>query len=463
MSGAREIHELSALELSEAYGARRLSPVEVARALLSRIDRLDGDINAFCWLDQETTLAQAREAEQRWSRSEPLGPLDGVPVGVKDLLLTRGWPTRRGSRVGDPASERSVDAPAVARLRAEGAVLMGKTTTPEHGWKAVTDSPATGVTRNPHDTRMTTGGSSGGSAAAVAAGLVPLALGTDGGGSIRIPSSFCGVVGHKPTAGLVPVWPASPFGVLSHVGPHARTAADAALLLSALAGVSSLDPASAAPVDPDLRRCTWSGARIAFSPDLGHVDVHPEIADSVAAAAHRFEELGAVVESGDPGLGDPIETFETLWFSGAARVVDLVPEHERGAMDPGLLDIAEAGRRYRAADYVAALQRRAEIAARVDRFLEDFDLVLTPTMPIAPFDAGRDVPEGWHSPRWTSWTPFTYPFNLSGNPAVSVPCGWTAQGLPIGLQLVGHRFADRAVLGAAAAIAVPDDELRQLP
>lgn len=456
MSGAREIHELSAVELSSAFGAGQLSPVEVAQELLARIERLDGDINAFCWLDQESTLTQARQAERRWSAGEPLGPLDGVPVAVKDLLLTRGWPTLRGSLCSDPDSEWSVDAPAVARLRDQGAVLMGKTTTPEHGWKAVTDSRLAGLTRNPHDLRKTAGGSSGGSAAAVAAGLVPLALGTDGGGSIRIPSSFCGVVGHKPTVGLVPVWPASPFGVLSHVGPHARDAADAALLLSVLAGASPLDPASAVPLDPELQHCSWAGARIAFSPDLGYVDVQPEIAAGVAAAARRLEVLGATVELVDPGFGDPIETFETLWFSGAARVVEQVPEPQRHLMDPGLLDIAEIGRGYRAADYVAALQRRAELASQVDELLERVDILLTPTMPVEPFDVGRDVPEGWPSPRWTSWTPFTYPFNLSGNPAVSVPWGRTAAGLPIGLQLVGRRFADRSVLGAAAALTSSD-------
>ncbi len=237
----QELGYLSATEMVARFRARDLSPVEVTRSVLARIDALNAQINAFCIVDADGALAAARAAEARWGRGDPLGPLDGVPVSVKDLLLTRGWPTLRGSRTIDPAGPWPDDAPAVARLRESGTIILGKTTTPEYGWKGVTDSPLTGVTRNPWNLARTPGGSSGGAAAQLAAGLGPLAIGTDGGGSIRIPSAFSGVTGIKPSFGRVPAWPLSPFGTVAHVGPMARTSADCALLLNVLARPDSRD------------------------------------------------------------------------------------------------------------------------------------------------------------------------------------------------------------------------------
>ena len=304
-----------AAELVAAFRARERSPVEEAEAALERIAALDERVNAFCLVDADAALADARASEARWGRGDPAGPLDGVPVGVKDLLLTRGWPTLRGSRVVDPAGPWDEDAPVVASLRRSGAVLPGKTTTPELGWKGVTDSPLTGVTRNPWDLRRTAGGSSGGSSAALAAGMVPLALGTDGGGSIRIPCAFCGLPGLKPTFGRVPAWPASPFGPVSHVGPMARTVADLALLLDVIAQPDARDwqqlPPAAGSFAAGLEDGV-AGLRIAFSPELGHAAVDPEIAGLVARAASRFAELGAHVEAADPGFSDPRETFDVL-------------------------------------------------------------------------------------------------------------------------------------------------------
>jgi len=237
-----DVTRLSATELIELYRRRELSPVEATRAVLAQIGSRNAVTNAYCLVRDDEALASAKQSERRWQAGEPAGLLDGVPVSVKDLLLTSGWPTLRGSLTTDKAGPWNVDAPTVARLREHGAVLLGKTTTPEFGWKGVTDSPLTGVTRNPWDTARTPGGSSGGAAAAVASGLGPLALGTDGGGSIRIPASFCGIVGLKPTHGRVPVYPPSTFGTLSHVGPMARTVADTALLLDALGSPDYRDP-----------------------------------------------------------------------------------------------------------------------------------------------------------------------------------------------------------------------------
>jgi len=441
---------LSASELVAAYRAGERSPVEEAEAALARIEERDGELNAFCLVDADAALADARASEARWARGEPAGPLDGVPVGVKDLLVTQGWPTLRGSTAIDPAGPWEDDAPVVASLRRSGAVLPGKTTTPELGWKGVTDSALTGVTRNPWDPRMTPGGSSGGSSAALAAGMVPLALGTDGGGSIRIPCAFCGLPGLKPTFGLVPAWPASPFGPVSHVGPMARTVADLALMLDVIAAPDARDwqqlPPAARSFGAGLEDGV-AGLRIAFSPELGFAAVDPEIAGLVARAAFAFAELGAQVEMADPGFADPRGTFDVLWSTGAARATAMLPSTD--GIDPGLAAIAEQGRAYSGVEYLTACGERDQLAIAMSRFHEQWDLLLTPAMPIAAFGAGREVPEGSADPRWPGWTPFTYPFNLTQQPAATVPCGFTSQGLPAGLQIVGPRHADALVLRAA--------------
>jgi aspartyl-tRNA(Asn)/glutamyl-tRNA(Gln) amidotransferase subunit A len=450
-----DITRLSATELLGLYRRGALSPVEATRAVLARIEAHDAVTNAYCLVRPEEALAAARQSEQRWRAGEPMGILDGVPASVKDLLLTRGWPTRRGSLTIDPDGPWTVDAPAVARLREHGAVLLGKTTTPEFGWKGVTDSPLTGVTCNPWDPGRTTGGSSGGAAAAVAAGMGPLALGTDGGGSVRIPASFCGIVGLKPTHGRVPVYPPSTFGTLSHVGPMARTVADAALLLDAIGSPDARDPLAldrAAPVSAGLAAEAIRGLRVAYSPALGYAEVDPEVAAAVRSAVTALEDAGAQVTPADPGFGCPLPTFDVLWYAGAAQAVEGIPEDRRSLIDPGLAEIATLGRSYSALDYLQAMRERAELGIAMGAFHETYDLLITPTEPIVAFTAGAEVPAGSAQPRWTSWTPFTYPFNMSHQPAATVPCGFSAAGLPIGVQVVGPRHADALVLAACAAI-----------
>jgi aspartyl-tRNA(Asn)/glutamyl-tRNA(Gln) amidotransferase subunit A len=444
----------SAAELAAAYRARELSPVEVAEAALERIAAHDEAIGAFCLVDAASAVADARASEARFGRGEPLGPLDGVPVAVKDLLVTRGWPTLRGSRAIDPSGPWEDDAPTVAALRRAGAVLPGKTTTPELGWKGVTDSALTGITRNPWDTARTPGGSSGGSAAALSAGMVPLALGTDGGGSIRIPCAFCGLPGLKPTFGRVPAWPASPFGPVSHVGPMARTVTDTALLLDVLAEPDARDWQTLPPPDRSFAAGIDGGVeglRIAFSPELGYAAVDPEIAGLVSTAALAFGALGAHVELRDPGFADPRATFDVIWSTGAARAVAGLGDAIDIGIDLGLAEVAADGRAHTALDYANALGERDRLAIAMSRFHEEWDLLLTPALPLAAFTAGREVPEGAADPRWPGWTPFTYPFNLTQQPAATVPCGFTAAGLPAGLQIVGPRHADALVLRAARA------------
>ncbi len=443
-----------ATELVAAYRAKTLSPVEVTRAALDRIEAHDKRLNAFCLIDVEGALAAAAQSEARWQRGEPIGLIDGVPTSIKDIVLTEGWPTLRGSKTIDAKQAWDIDAPAIARLREHGAVLLGKTTTCEFGWKGVTDGPLTGVTRNPWNTDMTPGGSSGGSAAALAAGMGQLAIGTDGGGSIRIPCGFTGLAGIKATFGRVPAFPASPFGMLSHVGPMARTVGDVALMLSVIARPDARDwlslPADVRDYRDDLDGGV-AGLRIAYSANLGYVRVAPGVAALVADAAKLLGELGAEVEAVDPDVGHPQETFRTLWYAGAAGALRSISAERRDKMDPGLVEVATEGARYGALDLIAADTARAALALRMARFHERYDLLITPTLPLTAFAAGEEVPPGSGMARWPDWTPFSYPFNITGQPAASVPCGFTEEGLPVGLQIVGARYQDRLVLRAAAA------------
>jgi aspartyl-tRNA(Asn)/glutamyl-tRNA(Gln) amidotransferase subunit A len=444
---------LSATGMVERYRTKSLSPVEVTEAALARIDEHDGAVNAFVLTDPEQALAAARASEARWAKGEPAGLVDGVPATIKDLVMAKGWPMRRGSRTSspDPISE---DSPITARLREHGAVILGKTTTPEYGWKGVTDSPMTGITRNPWDTSRTPGGSSGGAAVAAALGMAALNVGTDGGGSIRIPAAFTGVFGHKPSFGRVPYYPASAFGSLAHGGPITRTVADAALMLTVIGAPDVRDWLTLPYDGRDWRDGLEDGVmglRIAYSPTLGYADVDPEIAALVDAAVAVFETLGATVERVDPGIDDPIDIFLPHWFGGAAfSARDFTPEQMQ-QLDPGFRAIIAEGQKIDLNDYLDAVTRRTELGIHMNRFHETYDLLLTPTMPIPGFEAGQELPTGWKKERWASWSPFTYPFNLTQQPAASVPCGFTRAGLPAGLQIVGRRHDDATVLRAARA------------
>jgi aspartyl-tRNA(Asn)/glutamyl-tRNA(Gln) amidotransferase subunit A len=451
-----DLTELTAVQLLDGYRKGEFSPLDATRAALERAERVQPEVNAFVRLTADEALERARASTERWRRGEPDGLLDGVPVTVKDILLMRGAPTLRGSKTISEQGRWDEDAPSVARLRAHGAVFLGKTTTPEYGWKGVTDSPLSGVTRNPHDPTRTAGGSSGGAAAAVVLGAGPLALGTDGGGSVRIPAAFCGVFGLKPTYGRVPLYPASAFGTLAHVGPLTRDAADAALLLDVIGTPDSRDW-SALPPAPASFTAGLSGGvrglRVAYSPSLGgQVAVHPAVAAAVRRAVERLAGLGAYVEEADPDFTDPVDAFHTLWFTGAARVTQHLGPRQRESLDPGLREICGIGARRTALDYLAAVDVRMELGRRMGRFHDTYDLLVTPTLPITAFEAGVEVPKGSGHHRWTGWTPFTYPFNLTQQPAASVPVGTDGDGLPVGLQIVAARHRDDLVLRAAHAL-----------
>ena len=444
-----------ATELTSLIRSKALSPVEVTRAVLDRIERVNPTINAYCTVTAEGALDAARAAEHAVMNGLPLGPLHGIPFSIKDLHLTKGVRTMSGSFIFEHRVP-DVDAPFVRRLKAAGGVMVGKTTSPEFGWKGIGDSPVTGITRNPWNTAMTTGGSSAGAGAATAAGLAPLAQGSDGAGSIRIPAGFCGIYGLKPSYGRVPIWPVSNNDNSSHAGPMTRTVADAALMLSAMAGPDDVDRTSLDGRPADYvghLNAGIKGLRVAFSSDLGGLPVDAEVATLVRRAALAFQELGAVVEDVKPGFADSHEMIRCLWSAHEAGNYAQYLPRWRDRMDPGLVACIEDGLRYSVRDYIETRGMKIAYWDTVRPLFDKFDLLLTPTLSVAAFPVGRLNPE--HFPQhvwdWIGWASFSYPFNFTGQPAATVPAGFTAAGLPVGLQIVGRRFADLTVLQASAA------------
>jgi aspartyl-tRNA(Asn)/glutamyl-tRNA(Gln) amidotransferase subunit A len=451
---ADQISFMPATRLLALYREKQLSPVEVIEDALRRLEAYESAINAFVLYDPKTALAMARASEARWINGEPQGLLDGVPVALKDTLLTRGWPRLLGSRTIDPNQDWDEDAPAVARLRAEGAVFFGKTTTPEFGWKGVTDSPLSGTTRNPWSLERTPGGSSGGSAAAVLAGIGPLAVGTDAGGSVRIPASFCGIVGHKPTFGRVAVYPASAFGDVAHVGPMTRTVDDAALMLDAIKGPDSRDwhslPDDEIAYREHVLNGSLAGKRVALSPTLGYAEPEPAVRAAVERAARVFAELGAVVEPADPFAESPMPVFQTLALGGFWALLRALKPEAVAVMDPGLVEMCRRGAAVTQEQYVEAVAQRAALGQRLRRFFDRFDLLLSPTMPIPAAYADPRTDDAPNPNNAWSWVTYTYAFNLTRNPSCSIPCGF-AGGLPIGLMVTGPLYDDLGVLQACRA------------
>ncbi|TLP78952.1 amidase [Nesterenkonia sphaerica] len=449
-----DLAEFSAAELLEGYAAGSFTPVDATEAALSRIEAQNAELNAFVLVDRESALDSAEASAARWKSGQTLGPGDGVPTSIKDMFITSGWPTLRGSTLIDDAGPWDADAPCVARLRDTGAVLLGKVSTPEFAWKGTTDSERFGATGNPWDPAMTAGGSSGGSSAAVGAGMGPWSVGTDAGGSVRIPAAFTGTVALKPTFGLVPMFPASPFGTLAHAGPMTRTVTDAAMLMDIITGFDSRDwaalPTPTTSFTDGLDQGV-EGLRIAFSPTLGFGENDPEVERLVREAVDVLADQGAIVEEVDPGFADPVEPFHVLWFTGAAKVVAAYGPQALAKVDPGLRAGIERYADASAQDYLDATAVRMELGVLMGAFHQKYDLLVTPTMPITAFDRNRQAPEGWKSDLWTSWTPYTYPFNMTQQPAASVPCGVASDGLPVGLQFVAARTQDRLVLRASRA------------
>lgn len=452
-----EIAYLDAVDLTQAYRVRDLSPVEVATALLERIDEVNGQVNAIVHVDRDQTLASAVAAERRYLEGKPLSPLDGVPVTIKDLSAVAGMPLRRGSLAFDAERPVAHDTPCVARLREAGLVFLAKTATPEAGCKIVTRSQVHGVTANPYDLRKTPGGSSGGASAALALGLAPLALGSDGAGSIRIPASYTNVFGLKPGFGRVPAFPPDIDMPHSVVGPMSRTVLDSALMLEVIARPEPRDP-FAWPIGfsmpGDLREPRLEGMRVAVSPRMGFNAplVDDEVDRLVALAGPLLADAGAAVSDASPNWPvDPLEPFKVFWQAACTSTVDDFEAHRQPLLDPYLRAVAVTSRFLSLKDYLAAMKQRLAIHAAAHAFFLRYDLLIGPVMPVAAFAIERDVPAGFNDDDW-SWCPYTYPWNMTGQPAASVPIGFTKAGLPVGVQIVGRTGAEADVLRAAAAI-----------
>mgnify|MGYP001581678734 CR=1 FL=1 len=452
-----EICYMPAAELVEAIRARRLSPVEVTTAVLRRIEQVNPKINAYCTLAADAALADARAAESAVMRGGVLGPLHGVPISFKDLTLTAGIRTTFGSKVFEHHVPQE-DAVVVERARRAGAIVLGKTNTPEFGCNGATENRIFGHTRNPWKLDRIPGGSSGGAAAALAAGLGPLAEGSDLAGSVRLPAGCCGVVGFKPSLGRIPLYPSlNGFtGFFVH-GSMARTVGDVSLLFSVMSGPDDRDPQSLPATGEDFARAAEggiSGLRVAWTADLGYAAVEPEVRRLIEAAAKSIASLGCVVEEAHPGFEDPEQLFLDLTAPFRAAACGQYLASFKDQMDPILVKRLQMAEGVTAVDYEKASHRRTAFWQIVRRFFERYDLLLTPTAAVAPFAVGIDFPTEIAGRRVQSplaWLPFTIPFNLTGQPAISVPCGFTRDGLPVGLQIVGRRFADATVLRAAAA------------
>jgi Asp-tRNA(Asn)/Glu-tRNA(Gln) amidotransferase A subunit family amidase len=456
MSAVNEIIWMTATELVTRIRERELSPVEVCQAVLSHIEENDTDIHAFVALDREGAMHTAGEAEAAIERGDDLGPLHGVPVSIKDLFPVAGLPTTLGSKFFEN-NVTDFDAPAVRRLRDAGAVILGKTNTPAFGHKDMSDNLVAEPTRNPWRRDRTAGGSSGGAAAAIAAGMGPLALGSDGAGSIRIPASLCGIYGLKPSFGRVPYAPNTDYWASrSHIGPMTRTVGDAALMLQVMAGPDPADPLS---LDSPQRNyvddlsADLSGLRVAWSPDLGYTPVDSEIRQLTEAAVARFEQMGCHIEEVADFWPDPLK-WHMVVFEGSIAAKQAARAAERPDwIDPSMAEVIRRGSEYSLVDYAAAMEDRSTFYDQATAFMTNYDLLLTPAMPCGAWRYDGTVTEidGRPTPTMFHRLQFMYPMNATGWPAATVPCGFTSEELPVGLQIVTPWRQDLLCLQASAA------------
>ena len=442
--------------LQAGFKSGAFSPVDLCEAALTTIDCEDGVYNAMCVVDHRAALLAAQQSAARWKQGTPLGSIDGITATIKDIIPTKGWPTLFGSKTIDPAGPWEVDAPVVEKLRAAGAVIVGKTTTPEYGSKGVTENPLTGITRNAVNSERTSGGSSGGAGVAAARGYASLNVGSDGAGSIRIPASYNGIFGFKPTFGRVPIVPPSSIGTVAHFGPMTRTVSDAAHMMNVIATPDDRDwyglPASDIDYVHEINRCVGAGAlngvRIAYSRDLGYAEVEPEVAEICAAAVQKLENAGAIIEDIDgPLQEDPVWITDQLWFSAFLKITQNMSPETVALMDPLQQKMFHEMRDVSASTMFEANLAREVMAQKLIDLHRRYDFLITPTMPQTAFPTGQFNPWGSDAVQdWIRWSSFTYPFNLSQQPAATCPCGVDADGLPVGLQFIGRKFEDHKVL-----------------
>jgi aspartyl-tRNA(Asn)/glutamyl-tRNA(Gln) amidotransferase subunit A len=448
-----EFDFMSAREMARRIARREVSSVEVTRRALDKAAATQASINAFNHIMPEAALEAARAADAATMRGDGLGPLHGIPYSAKDLIAVKGAPMTFGSRT--MATNVAVaDAPVVERMNAAGAILIGKTTTSEFGCKAVGDNPLNGITRNPWNMGKTPGGSSAGAGASVAAGVTPLALGTDGGGSIRIPCCLTGLAGLKAQFGRIPLWPHSAAPSVAHVGPMTRDIRDAALMFMSIAGFDERDPATVAGPVPDLVAACDAGVkglRIAYSRTLGYAQPDPDVAAIIDAAAKTFESLGAIIEPVETVFAtDPVDVWSAEFYASIGTRLAPMLEKQRDLLDPAVVSILETATRLDLRTYYTKVFERYALRERMRGFFARYDLLLSPTLAIASLDVGKNVPDSRPDRDLVSWVYYTYPFNLTGQPSATVRAGFSG-GMPVGLQLTGRSHDEVSVVRAAAA------------
>ena len=449
-----DLDTVTAMELRRRIISKDVSPVELTERALAKAEATQATLNAFFLLIPEAALAAARAAEDAVMRGQPLGLLHGLPFSAKDLMAVAGVAYASGSRAM-AKNVAGVDAPAVERAKAAGAILIGKTTTSEFGCKPVGDSPLTGITRHPWNLAKTPGGSSAGAAASVAAGITPFALGTDGGGSVRIPCCFTGLAGIKAQFGRVPVWPTSATPTLAHVGPIARNVGDAALVLTAIGGYDPRDPFSVSAAMPDLLgacRASVADLRIAYSTTLGYARPDRDVAAIVASAARAFEDLGCAVDQVDNVFErDPADLWTAEFYAGVGTRLRSFVETQRDLLDPAVAEVLDAALSQDMRGYYEKVFERYAFRDKVRAFFETYDLLLSPVLPITSLDTGKNIPDHLQDRNLVSWVYYTYPFNLTGQPAATVCAGIAGDGMPVGLQIVGRALGEYDLVRAAAA------------
>ena len=437
-----DLDTMTAMELRRRVTRKDVSPVELTERALAKAEHTQETVNAFFLLMPEAALAAARAAEDAVMRGQPLGLLHGLPFSAKDLMAVAGVPYASGSRAM-AKNIAAVDAPAVERAQAS-----------EFGCKPVGDSPLTGITRHPWNLAKTPGGSSAGAAASVAAGITPFALGTDGGGSFAFRAAP-GLAGIKAHFGRVPVWPTSATPTLAHVGPIARNVGDAALLLTAIGGYDPRDPFSVSAAMPDLLgacRASVGDLRIAYSTTLGYARPDPDVAAIVASAARTFEDLGCKVELVEKVLDkDPADLWTAEFYAGVGTRLRSFVENQRDLLDPAVAEVLDAALSQEMRDYYEKVFERYAFRDKVRAFFETYDLLLSPVLPVSSLDAGKNMPDHLTDRSLVSWVYYTYPFNLTGQPAAAVCAGIAEDGMPVGLQIVGRALCEYDVVRAAAA------------
>jgi len=450
--------DLSAAEMTAGYRRREFTPIDVFESTTARIDEVNAALNAFVLLDLDGAKKAAEESTTRWAAGESLGLADGIPTTVKDTMDLANWPTRKGSLQTDPNKIAQEDAPMVRRLREGGALILGKTTVPEFGWQGTSDSPLTGLTRNPWDLNRTTGGSSAGAAAAAATGMGKFNTGSDGGGSVRIPAAFTGVFTIKPTFSVIPIHPPATGGLLSYVGPITQTVTDAAHAMSVVA-----KPDPRAIFQSRLDERSWidgleagiEGLKVAYAPTWSGFPVHPDVAERLEDAVDALERIGADVTSIAPDFTLPYFEFMAIWDSMLAQALRHIPESEWNKSDPGLIATTRRGLALSASDVIDAERARPLLMAVFQGILSEYDVIVTPTMPTTALPVGHALAEPWvegqRMEHWMDWCPFTWPLNLTAHPATSIPIGFGSDGLPVAMQMIGRHYDDRLLLRAARA------------